>query len=75
VLVADWDNYKVYEVTSAGTIGWTYTSILGMGRPIAAWRIPAGYSNGAGNTLIVDRAGYQILEVTPTKTRAWTYGQ
>jgi len=77
ILVADWDNYRVYEVTSAGTIGWTYDTLDGLTlhRPIAAWRIPGTYGNGGGNTLVVDRAGYQVIEVTPTKTRAWTYGQ
>lgn len=77
VLVADWDKFKVYEITSAGRLGWTYDTMDGLTlhRPISAWRVPSGYSNGAGNTLIVDRAGYQVIEVTPTKTRAWTYGQ
>jgi hypothetical protein len=75
ILVADWDNYRVYEITTAGALGWTYDTMDGvtLHRPISASRVPSGYT-GAGNTLIVDRAGYQVIEVTPTKTNAWTYG-
>lgn len=68
-LVTSRDTRGVYEVTTDGTIAWSYTSDDDPDLwPFHATRL------ANGNTLVVDRWQETVLEVTPLGDMVWRYG-
>lgn len=68
-LVTSRDTRGVYEVTTDGTVAWSYSSDDDPNLwPFHATRL------ANGNTLVVDRWQETVLEVTPAGDVVWRYG-
>jgi hypothetical protein len=66
MLIADFGNRRVVEVTVAGDVRWGREGFKG---PAYASRLPSG------NTLVCDWADHQVLEIDPKGTVVWSFGQ
>lgn len=67
-LIADQGNTRVFELTPAGEIVWSYEGVDRLTGPYHASKLESG------NVLITDWAAHQVIEVSPAGEVVWHFG-
>jgi hypothetical protein len=67
-LIVDQGNTRIFELTPAREIVWSYEGVERLSGPYQATKLPSGH------VLITDWAAHQVLEITPTGQVVWQFG-